>query len=598
MSASNPHGANTIAADVVPTRSNSAAPRRLRFGVFELDLHDRELRKRGIRLRLQYKPFQILERLLLKPGELVTRMELAQHLWPNLNVVFDRSLNTAVNALRRALNDPSRNPRFIETRPGIGYRFIAPVEVVSDSSPMPAGLRVYDSIAVLPFENTTGDAVADHLAGGVAEGIIGALSASKGLRVLARSACARFRGPDLDPLEAGSQLGTRAVLTGRMAGRAGALAISVELVDVETGQRLWGREYSRAPAEIVAIEKDIAEEVARTLGYEPYGDSHDRTASHSSDFNAYLDYLKGRYFYDKMTEDALRKSVAYFEAALAADSNYALAHAGLADAYGLFALLGILPPKDAYARVKEFSASALRIDGRLAEAHVSLAGAKKSLDWDWPGAEREYQRALELDPHSARAHHLYAVFLAAMEKHEEAAREIRRAQELDPLSLVVNMQAAWILYIARDYQAALEQSWKTLAMEPRFAPAQNTLGLAYEQMGATDEAIVEFRNARACSDDHPASVAALGHAYATAQLREGAQEGLLELQRMAESRYVSPYWLAILHTGLGEHDRAFESLERACEDRDGWLIWLKTEPRFDPLRSDARFARLLGRLGL
>jgi DNA-binding winged helix-turn-helix (wHTH) protein/Flp pilus assembly protein TadD len=432
--------------------SNVVISARIQFGVFEVNLRERELRKFGLRVKLQQKPFQILYRLLETPGEFVSREELAHALWPDLHVLFDRSLNTAVNALRRALGDPGRNPRFIESRQGLGYRFIAQVEHVK---------------------------------------------------------------PEQAPV------GGRSTEANR-------------------------------------------------------------------------DYLKGRYFSNKLTAEDLHKSIAHFESALARDPGYALAYTGLADTYIQFAFQGMLPAQECFAHAKKFAGAALRIDDRLAEAHTSRAGVKRYCDWDWTGAETAYRRALELNSNDPRAHRLYADYLSTMGRSEEALREIGAAQELDPLSLIINMEMAWILYIARDFQGAAEQSWKTLAMEPRFAPAQNTLGLAYQQMGMIEEAIVELDNARACSGEHPVAQAALAHALAIAGRRAEAE---LLMEHLKITRNVSWYWLAIVNTALGECDAAFESLQQACEQREAWLVWLKVEPRYDPLREDARFDHLLRRIG-
>lgn len=433
---------------------------RVHFGVFEVNLRERELRKFGLRVKLQLKPFQILHRLLKTPGEFVSREELAAVLWPDLHVLVDRSLNTAVNALRRALGDTGRNPRFIESRQGLGYRFLAQVESIP-----------------------------------------------------ARQA--------------------------------------------------------------------------------PVADRSQRRST-----EAYRDYLKGRYFSNKQTAEDLHKSVAHFESALARDPEYALAYTGLADTYTQFAFQGMLPAQECFAQAKKFAEAALRIDDRLAEVQTSIAGVKRYCDWDWTGAEAAYRRALELNINDARAHRLYADFLSTMGRSEEALREITAAQELDPLSLVINMEMAWILYVARDFQGAAEQSWKTLAMEPRYAPAQNTLGLAYQQMGMIEEAIVELDNARACSGEHPAAQAALAHALALAGRRTEAGLLLEQLQRMSVTRNVSRYWLAIVNTALGARDAAVDSLQEAFRNREAWLVWLKVEPRYDSLREDARFDRLLRRIGL
>jgi DNA-binding winged helix-turn-helix (wHTH) protein len=419
---------------------------RLRFGVFDLDVQNRELRRRGLRVKLQQKPLKILHLLLTQAGRFVTRGQLAQYLWPDLHVNFDRSLNTAVNSLRRALGDSPENPRFIETRAGLGYRFIAPVESIDEPE--------------VNFEN-----------------------------------------------------------------------------------------------------------------------------KHVVNQDAYHDYLKGRYFQNKMTEEDLSKSVAYFEAALAADPDCALARVGLADTYNLLAFLGKLSAKEAHSRARESTLAALRIDGKLAEAHATLANLKALYEWDWAGAEAMYRRALELNPNYAHGHRMYASLLSTQERHGEAILEIRRAQQLDPLSLIINAEVAWDLYMARDFQGAIEQAWKTLAMEPRFAPAQLALGLACQQIGMLEEAIVEFQNARVCSANHPAATAALGFAYAMAGQRGDSEDLLRELERRPENGHTSAYWVALMHAGLGDHGRAVEWLEKAREDRDVWLVWLRAEPRFDQLRA-------------
>jgi len=440
---------------------------KFRFGAFEVDLNNRELRKHGLRMRLQNKPFQILEMLLCAPGRLVMRDELAQRLWPALHVNFDRSLNTAVNALRQALGDSRQNPRFIETRSGLGYRFIAPVEELSIEAVRP-------SAPVAP-----------------------------------------------EPL-------VKAVTT--------------------------------------------------------------------TDAEAYGDYLKGRYFYNKLTEDDLHKSVAYFEAALSQDRRCALAYAGLADTYSMFALLNMLSAREAYPRAQEMALAALRIDPDLGEAHAALAVVKRLFEWDWTGARKEHLRALELSDGCAAARQAYGAYLAAAGRPEEAWQEFQRAREIDPLSLAVNVEIAWGLYLAGDFTRAAEHSWRALAMEPKFGAAQYTLGLAYEQMGMSEEAIVELQNARACSGNQPAVIAALAHVYSTVRKLPEAQETLQALLDLSRKRYVSPYWYGIAYAGAGDSNAALGWLEKACAERDVWLSWLKVEPRFERLRHHARFRSLCATL--
>jgi TolB-like protein/Flp pilus assembly protein TadD len=586
-----------------PLNGSLSAPartaRRLRFGVFEVDLQDRELRKSGVNLKLQQKPFQVLEVLLRNPGALVTRTELARHLWPDLHVSFDRSLNTAVNVLRQTLGDSSRTCRYIETRSGLGYRFIAQVEEITEPAANPPFRDTTDSIAILPFENLTADSNVAVLADGIAEAVIASLSSLESLRVIARSTAFRFRGSEQEPQAVGNRLNVRVVLSGRVAQRGSSLMITTELIDVPTGRRLWGEQYSRVPSGIFGLERDIATQVLKVLNL-PSGARENKQfkKNYTANLEAYQDYLKGRYFYNKMTEDDLLKSIAHFEAALRQDPNYSLAYTGLADTYSLFAFLGILPSREACRRAKQLTTAALEIDEDLAEAHASLASVHRLFDWDWPRAEAGYLKALELNPNYADGHHWYAAHLSAMGRPEEAIREIRSAQELDPLSLVINMEVAWNLYMARDFRGALEQSWKTLVLEPKFAAAQHTLGLACEQLEMNDEAVTEFQNARTCSGGHPSTIAALGHAYAAAGKRDDASEALRELEQMSQRRYVSSYWSALVYAGLGMDDLAVQALEKAWENRDVWLVWLKVEPRFDPLRSNIRFHNLLRKLRL
>jgi TolB-like protein len=324
--------------------------------------------------------------LLERPGELVSRKEIADRLWPGVYVTFDRSLNTAVNALRRALSDSPRNPRFLETRQGLGYRFIAPVEKVEAQSEQPSLDLSMDSIAVLPFQND--DPTLNSLADDIADRIVGTLSTAERLRVVARSATLRYRDRDMDAAAFGRDLNVRAVLAGRVVRHGDSFSISVELVETRTGWRLWGEQFDRSAAGVIAIEKDIVQGIARKLRLHWNGKPASKPDTVGRE--AYRDYLKGRYFYNKLTEDGLRKSVAYFDSALSADPKSALAHAGLADAYCLFAFLEIMPSSEALARARQEALAALAIDNDLAEAHAAMANVKKLRDWDWAGAESEY----------------------------------------------------------------------------------------------------------------------------------------------------------------------------------------------------------------
>ncbi len=552
------------------------------------------MRKRGLRLRLQRKPFQILELLLARRGELVTRKEIAEKLWPGLHVNFEHSLNTAVNSLRLALNDSPRTPRFIETRPGLGYVFVAPVESLETSAPALSTADRIDSIAVLPFENTAHDPAVDYLGDGIAENIINSLSVISGLRIVARSTAFRYRDPSIAPSEAGKQLNVRALLTGKVAQRGEALNISAELIDSQTSWRLWGEQYERPVADLMTIERSIATKISSALRTHLDGHQRVRIAKQETgNLEAHQNYLKGRYFYNRMTPDALRTSVGYFEAAIDADPGYAQAYAGLADAYSLFAFMNLIPTDQALIRSRDLATAALGLDDELPEAHLSLAGVKKLYEWDWDGAEREYLRALELNPNYATARQWYADHLSAQGRSEEALREIRLAQQLDPLSLLINMEVAWNLYMARDFKASREQSLKTLALEPHFPAALHTLGIACEQLGEFDEAITHFRNGSALSGNHPAALASLAHGYAASGRPDEARNILANLPED-----VSPFALSLVHCELREDDTAIAKLQEGLERRDVWMVWLGVEPRLDRLRPDPRFAELLRRMGL
>ena len=385
-----------------------SALRTVRFGPFEADIEAGELRKRGLKLKLEGKPFQILAVLLERAGGVVTRQELRERLWsPDTYVVFDRNLNTAVNKLRQALGDSAETPRFVETLPRRGYRFIAPVGVPGATRADPS--ESVHSIAVLPFLNPARDPSMEYLADGITESLIGALSRLPGVRVMARSTVFRYQGREVDPQTVGRELKIEAVLTGRVAEQGETLTVCAELVDVGTGWRLWGQQYSRKPSAIFAVEEEISRDISTELRLRLTGEEKQRLAKRCTDnAEAYWEYLRGRYHWNKMTEEGLRKAIAHFEEAIRKDRRYALAYAGLSDCYGLFAHFNLLPPAEVMPRAKETALQALDLDEGLAEAHASLAGVLNVFEWDWHATEREYRRALELNPNYATAHRWYA----------------------------------------------------------------------------------------------------------------------------------------------------------------------------------------------
>ncbi len=572
--------------------------RRLRFDAFEVDLDERELRKCGVRVHIQKQPFQILELLLAKRGGLVTRSELAHHLWPGLHVSFGHGLNTAINVLRQVLGDSSSASRYIETRPGLGYRFLVPIEEIPDSAGEEVSSDSNHSIAVLPFDHPAGDPVLAALAGHMTEDLIAGLSSLEQIRVIAHATALRYRPAETDPRAAGHALDVGTVLTGRIEPNGPSLRITAELSDVKSGRRLWGEQYECSDSALFSVEKSISSAVGQRLSLpSALSGGSPLKRRYTAKIDAYQSYRKGKYLQNKLTEADLAKSIAHFESAIALDPSYALAYAGLADTFAVSASLGILPSSDARARAEKLTMRALELDDELAEVHASLAGIRKSFDWDYRAAEKEYRHALELSPGSVEVHRLYAAFLSAMQRTPEALKQLRDARELDPLSPALGVEAARVHYMAREFDECVDQAWQTLVLEPECGSAQHILGLAYEQLGMCDDAITELENARTCSGNDPAILAALGHAHARLGKPEIAGELLRQLDEMSTLRSVSPYWRSLLYTGLEARDLALDALEQGVEGRDVWLVWLKAEPRFDPLRQDRRFLRLLEKVG-
>lgn len=575
------------------------SPRTVRFGSFVFDFQAGELRKNGRKLHLEGQPARILARLLERPGELISRDALQKDLWPaDTYVNFEHSLNAAVKRLRRALDDSPRKPLFVETLARRGYRFIAPVtpfQAVELKSRPP--FESVDSLAVLPFENATGDPEAEYLSDGLTESVIHSLSQSPAVQVMARSTVFRYKNKTVDPRVAGRKLNVGATLVGRVLQRGDLLTISAELVEVRSGRLLWGAQYTRPLAGLQGLAGEISKEICEKLRLS--GDDRDRISrGHTGSTEAYQNYLKGRYHWHRLNEDGLKRSIECFEAAIRKDPEYALAYAGLADSYSLLGFFSLVSPAELNPKARQAALRALEIDSGLAEGHVALAGLLKTCDWDWPAAEREYRRALNLNPNHWPAHRGYASLLSASGRPEEGMREIARARELDPLSLWIGMEIAWHFYMARDYEAAVNQALSTIELEPEFIPARHILGLAYEQRGMYEEARLALERAVIASNSHSAPLAALGRVLARIGRERDARAILAPWAALPEETYLSGFWPALLHAGLGETEAALQWLERACDQRDPNLIWLKADPRLDCLRAEPRFEALLRRVGL
>jgi serine/threonine-protein kinase len=496
--------------------------------------------------------------------------------------------------LRNLKRDSKSTPAVAPPRPRtLLYAVVAIVLVALGAYLWFGRSQPVDSLAVLPFVNAGGEPNQEYLSDGIAEHLINKLSQQPKLRVTARTLAFRHRGPQVDPQKAGRDLRVRAVLTGRVVERDGALNIQVDLMKVEDGSQLWGRQYSRKLSDILTLQEEIAREVSGKLGLAP-----SLTKRTTASTEAYQAYLKGRYSWNRRTEQTLKRAAGYFQQAIDKDPGYALAYAGLADCYATFPGYQVESPRESWPRAKAAATKALELDNTLAEAHATLANVRMSYEWDWAGAEREFRRSIELDPNYPSAHQWYAEWLTATGRTEQAVASVKRAQDLDPLSLIINANLGTMLHNARRDDEAIEQLRKTLEMDPNFAPGHWFLGRAYEQKGMYPEAIAELQKALELSKGSPAILGALGHAYALAGDREKARQVLADLHDQSKRRYVAPFNTALIYTGLGDKERAFEWLKKALDDRSRVVVFLKVDPNFDTLRPDPRFASLLRRMNL
>ncbi len=454
---------------------------------------------------------------------------------------------------------------------------------------------------MLPFVNMSADPENEYFCDGLAEELINALTKIERLRVLARTSSFSFKGKQADVREIGQRLNVRTVLEGSVQKAGSRLRITAQLINVADGYHLWSERYDRQIEDLFQIQDEVTLAVVAALKLKLLSSEKASLLKQPTENpEAYQLYLKGRYYWHQRTEEAVKKGVECFEQAIDIDPNYALAYAGLADSYSLLGLseYSALPPTEAFPKAKQASVKALEIDNTLAEAYVSLAFARMYFDWDFLGAESEYKRAIELNPSYATAHHFRALNLMAMGQADLAIAEMKKAQTLEPLSLIINTNLGWMLYFARQYDQAIEQYQKTLEMDKNFYPARFRLGQAYLQAGSIEEAVKEFQQAVTLSERKARPLALLGFAYGLSGNRTQAEKMLEELNELSKKRYVSSLEIARIYASLGEKDQVFECFNKAVEEREGWLIWVKLEPSFDSLRSDDRYAKLLRRMGL
>jgi DNA-binding winged helix-turn-helix (wHTH) protein/TolB-like protein/Tfp pilus assembly protein PilF len=625
------------------------------FAGFSLDAANRLLLREGRVVPLKPKVFETLLVLVERRGEVLGKDALMELLWPE-QYVEESNLTQNIYVLRKALGESPGAPAFIETIPRRGYRFIAEVtersadaDVVDESRVVPnltsepavltppssstspadaptrrrtgvyvvAALLLFGSvvgafywkvvstagrtadgasvrsIAVLPFKPLGAEAEEAYLGPGMADALITKLSGNGRVAVTPTSAVLRYSAAGQDPQAAGRELGVDAVLDGKVQRAGEQVRVTVQLVRVRDGANLWAEKFDGQFSNIFRIQDAISEQAAAALTLRLSRDGRARSRKHyTENAEAYQAYLKGRYFWNKRTPEGFRKGVEYFRRAIEVDPAYALAYAGLADCYVRLGDRGGAEERGAVARGTEAVTKALELDDTMAEAHAAAGFIKFRFEWDFAGAEREYRRALELDPSYSEAHQWYAFHLLARGRRAEADAEIARAIELDPVSLGHNEARALYLYFSRRYDESVAQCRKTLEMEPEFAPTHYVLALAYEQLGRYEEAEAELR--RAGADSASGFTAALAHVLAAAGKRDEAHAALAQMAGRGE---VTPADLALIYAGLGEREPALAWYERAAEVHMLRPAWLLLDPRLDSLRDSPRFAALLKRLG-
>jgi TolB-like protein/DNA-binding winged helix-turn-helix (wHTH) protein/tetratricopeptide (TPR) repeat protein len=616
----------------------------LHFGPFTADLEARSLYKQGRRIKLQDQPFQVLAVLLEHPGELITREELRQKLWAsNTFVDFDHGLNIAINKLREALGDSADEPQFIQTVPRRGYRFLAALqpdkasteassgEATATAKPRTPRRSIYavgagalvlaaalalvlteyrsstparleprriESLAVLPLRNLSGDSEQEYFADGMTELLITNLAQISALRVISRTSIMRYKDLSKPLPQIGQELHVDAVVEGSVLRAGGRVRISAQLLDTASDKHLWAQSYERELRDVLLLQSEIARTIADEIRAKITPEERARLATTPVvDPAAQEDYIKGRFYWNRRSEEGLQTGIRYFQQAIDLQPNYAEAYDGLADCWIGLAWYGYAPSKDALLRAKAAATKALELNGSMAQAQTSLAFVNASYDFDWQAAEHGYQRAIALNPNYANAHHWYADLLSAMGRHQQAILESERARELDPLSPIINAWLGWRYYFARRYDQAIAQYRKALDLDPNFPPAHLVLGQAYEQKKLLKEATTELEQAVNLSGSGAIYLASLAHAYGVAGRRGDALKLIRKLERLAAGQHVSSYDMALAFVGVGEKDQAFSWLEKAASDHAARLIFLNVEPRFDSLRSDPRYAELMRRLG-
>jgi DNA-binding winged helix-turn-helix (wHTH) protein/TolB-like protein/Flp pilus assembly protein TadD len=626
------------------------------FGPFRVDKTKRRLLRDGEIVPLTPKAFDTLLVLIEHAGELVEKDELMERVWPGV-VVEENNLTQNISALRKALGEKREEPQYILTAPGAGYRFIAQVHKSNHESTTATELDYYsirnsartesladarsnwrrprtviattlivavglagvtyrvarrvrgaeasssktqiNSIAVLPFKPLTSDETDEYLGVGMADALITKLGTVKEITVRPTSSILRYANTDVDPEMAGKALDVKSLLDGRVQKSGDRIRVTLQLIRASDGASLWAGKFDEKYTDIFTVEDQISEQVVKALLPTLTGSEKQQLARHyTEDTEAYQSYIKGRYYWNKRDAEGLKKAIGYFEDAILKDPNYALAYAGLADSYATLGVVEDQSSQDLMPKARSAALRALELDDGLAEAHASLGYVKHRFEWDWTGAEKEFRRAIELNPEYAAAHQWYGWYLVSETRFDEAQSEFRRAAQIDPLSLYTNLTAGAASYYSGQYDKAAAQYRKVIEMDPNFWLAHRWLGKTYERLGKFDEAIREYQTVVNLHGGNMAQAPALACVYAEAGRKTEARQVLADILKAAKQKYVSPHSLAMIYATLGDNDQAFAWLAKDLQEHDDDLVFLRVEERFQPLRSDPRFGDLVKQVGI
>lgn len=614
----------------------------VKFGLFEVDLQSGEVRKAGMRQKLAGQPVKVLQALLERPHEIVTRDELRHRLWPdNTFVDYELALKKAVNRLREVLGDSAESPRFIETIPRQGYRFISSVEVLQQAQPVPSnttsasktritwaligglgaasatlllGLKLAElrthtfansrpsdirSIAVLPLQNLSNDPGQDYFSDGVTDALTTELAQIGTLRVISRTSAMHFKGTRETLPEIGRELNVDAIVEGSVVRSENRVRITAQLIDTRTDHHLWAKAYEQNLKDVLFMQDEVSRDIAAEIRVQlTPGERTRLAAARPVNPEAHEAYLKGRYFYEKLSVPDFRQALTYFQEAVKLDERYAPAYVGIASSYKELGNWGALSPTEVASHAREAVQKALALDQSSGEAHAVLGHIHFEWDWDWLAAEREYKRAFELGPASTDTRIQYAVYLSAMGRHDHALAIMEEARSLDPISKSSNGMLGTTYFWAHRFDQAVDQFHKSISLHLDSTLDHDYLGRCYERKGMYSEAVDEYLVAMSLNGVTREQLTPFRRGFVRSGIFGFKREELNSALDPSKAHYVNPFWIAQLYAGLGDKDRTFDWLEKAYQERNQGIAFLNTEPVFDSLRPDPRFQDLLTRLRL